>query len=71
MNFVSTVKEKELSNKPRSAFKLFKLDHIVAIKSENPEFGFKERLVKLKEMWKLLPRKEKFDYVTRSRNLKE
>lgn len=34
--------------KPKSAFKLFKLDHIVKVKNDHPEFGFKERLELLK-----------------------
>lgn len=50
-------------HKPKSAFKLFKLDNIIRVKNEHPEFGFKERLELLKQMWKDLSRDEKFLYV--------
>ena len=57
----------EKGSKIKSAFKLFKLDHIVRVKEANPEFGFKERLSLLKDMWKQLPREEKYQYVLASR----
>lgn len=47
-----TFNNKNPSDKPKSAFKLFKLDNIVEVKLRHPDFGFKERLSHLKEMWR-------------------
>ncbi|CAD8118104.1 unnamed protein product [Paramecium sonneborni] len=56
--------------KNKSAFKLFKLDHIVEIKKQHPEYGFKERLETLKHMWRNLNKDEKYIYVQKSKQLK-
>jgi len=51
----------------KTAFKLYKLDHIGKIKEEYPEMPFKARMALLKDMWKQLPPNSKYLYVQRSR----
>jgi len=35
----------------KSAFKIFKLDNIADVKRLHPEYGFKERMAAIKELW--------------------
>ena len=51
----------------KSAFKIYKLDHIAELKELHPDFGFKERMAELKKMWQGLKANEKYLYVKRSR----
>ena len=43
------------------------MDNAQEIKEKYPQNTFKERTMKLKEMWKNLSQKEKYFYVKRSR----
>jgi hypothetical protein len=51
----------------KSAFKLFKLDHINEVKEKFPEAPFRDRVAVVKKMWKNLSSNEKYLYVKRSR----
>jgi len=51
----------------KTAFKLFKLDHVSQVKQKYPDASFKQRSDILKEMWKGLSQHSKFLYVKRSR----
>lgn len=43
------------------------MDHSQEIKDKFPQNSFKERMIKLKELWKNLSDKEKYFYVKRSK----
>ena len=51
----------------KTAYRLFKVDHVASVKEEHPNMTFKERANIIKEMWRNLSPHSKYLYMKRSR----